>query len=48
MVTDLSLERAMLQDVLQLHHNEQPHSPIGNTTPLEFMKSIGATCRPMA
>ncbi len=29
------------------YNNERPHSSIGNMTPSEFMKSIGATCPPM-
>lgn len=28
------------------YNNERPHSSIGHKTPVEFMKSIGATCHP--
>lgn len=30
------------------YNAERPHSPIDNKTPIEFMKSIGTTCHPMA
>ena len=30
------------------YNTQRPHSSIGNKTPTEFMKSIGASSRPMA
>ncbi len=33
-------------DNKRLDYNERPHSSIGNKTPNEFMKSIGATPHP--
>ena len=46
----LSIEDARLKCETYRHeyNNERPHSSIGNKTPAEFMKSIGATCHPMA
>lgn len=46
----LSLADARLKCEAYRHeyNNERPHSSIGQKTPMEFMNSIGITCRPMA
>jgi putative transposase len=46
----LSLADARVKCVAYRHeyNNERPHSSIGNKSPIEFMKSIGAPCHPMA
>lgn len=46
----LSIEDARVKCETYCHeyNTERPHSSIGNKTPIEFMKSIGATCHPMA
>lgn len=45
----LSLQDAQVkcEEYRQEYNNERPHSSIGQKTPIEFMKSIGATCHPM-
>ena len=48
--------RSTLEDPTQVkceafrheYNTQRPHSSIGNKTPTEFMKSIGASSRPMA
>src|SRR5690606_24530340 len=46
----LSLEDARLKCEAYPHdsNNERPHTSVGNKSPVEFMKSIGATCHPEA
>ena len=46
----LSIEDARVKRETYRHEydNKRPHSSIGNKTPIEFMKAIGATCHPMA
>ena len=45
----LSLADARLKCEAYQHeyNNERPHSSIGNKSPVEFMKSIAASCPPV-
>lgn len=43
-LADASLKCEVFQNE---YNNERPFSSIGNTLPVEFMKSIGEPCRPV-
>jgi len=42
-----TLLQAAYEMICREYNDERPHSSIGNKPPIEFMKSIGATCHPM-